>query len=51
MYASVLLALAATSAFAAPVASPPKGWAHGYLEDYDTCKLQESFCQERQALT
>lgn len=35
MYASVLLALAATSAFAAPVASPPKGWAHGYLEDYD----------------
>lgn len=35
MYASILLALAATSAIAAPVAAPPKGWAHGYLEDYD----------------
>lgn len=38
MYASILLALAATSAIAAPTKPAPSGWAHGYLEEYDVCE-------------
>lgn len=41
MFAAVLLALATTAAYAAPLAqrdAAPKGWAKGYLENYDACK-------------